>query len=491
VKRYAAFVLALIAACLIAFACLADRAPSARAQEAAGSERALRVGLTGKYPPFNYFDDAGALTGFDVDVAREICAKIERPCAFQILQWDGILAALMAGKIDVVIGSMAVTEERSRQVSFSAPYYESGAQLFVRPGSAPPDAGGLTIGVTLGTTYESYVKGAFPAAEVRTYKGDTEIFQDVLAGRLDAVVSDKLVGAYLNRRYHAGLDLRGDPLYVERIAIPVRPERRELLAEINGAVNALRASPRYAALMDHYFGLRLDGGERAEAGTGPSASFQWGVALALMFRALISTIAVSFAGIALGGALAVLLSFGLIGLPRWPRTALLGYVDFVRATPFMIQLFAIYFGLPAVGVQMSAWTSAVLAIGLHSSAYLAEIVKTAYLSVPIGQHQAAATLGLSRREALLHVIWPQMLPLMTAPVLNTVVAMIKDSAIVSVISVHELTMQSQQLISTSFRPLELYLAAAVLYAMVTYPLLVLGRIQERRFKARGLLHDVG
>ena len=464
--------------------------PSASHADEPAAGRSLVVGLTGKYPPFNYFDDKGTLTGFDVDVAREICARTHRTCVFEILQWDGILAALLAGKIDAVIGSMAVTEERSKQAAFSVPYYESGAQLFIVHGKGPPDSPGFTIGVTLGTTYASFVEKRFPRADVRTYKGDTEILQDVRAGRLDAMVTDKLVGAYMNRRFQAGLTISGEPLFIERIAIPVRPERSDLRAEIDGAVTALRASPTYGALMDKYFGLRA--GAKADGAGGKAApSFSWSVAARLMVRALGSTIAVSFAGIGLGCLLALLLTVGLIGLPSLPRKALLGYVDFIRSTPFMIQLFAIYFGLPAAGIEMSAWTSAVLAIGLHSSAYLAEIVKTAYLSVPVGQHQAAVTLGLTRREALVHVIWPQMLPLMTAPVLNTIVAMIKDSAIVSVISVHELTMQSQQLISTSFRPLELYLMAALLYAMVTYPLLVLGRFQERRFKERGLLHDAG
>jgi His/Glu/Gln/Arg/opine family amino acid ABC transporter permease subunit len=463
--------------------------PSVARADGPPAARTLVVGLTGKYPPFNYYDDKGTLTGFDVDVAREICARTRRTCVFEILSWDGILAALLAGKIDAVIGSMAITRERSEQAAFSVPYYESGAQLFVVPGKRAPEAAGFTVGVTLGTTYEAFVRKRFPSADVRTYKGDTEILADVRAGRLDGMVTDKLVGAYMNHRFKAGLSLSGEPLFVERIAIPVRPERRALLAEIDGAVEALRASPTYGALMDRYFGLRAGKGEGGARAAG--SSFSWTVAAGLMVRALGSTIAVSFAGIGLGGVLALLLTFGLVGLPALPRKALLGYVDFIRSTPFMIQLFAIYFGLPAVGVEMGAWTSAVLAIGLHSSAYLAEIVKTAYLSVPVGQHQAAVTLGLTRREALVHVIWPQMLPLMTAPVLNTVVAMIKDSAIVSVISVHELTMQSQQLISTSFRPLELYFMAAVLYAMVTYPLLALGRFQERRFKERGLLHDAG
>src|SRR5690606_23683347 len=132
-------------------------------------------------------------------------------------------------------------------------------------------------------------------------------------------------------------------------------------------------------------------------------------------------------------------------------------IDFIRATPFMIQLFTIYFGLPALGIKLSAWSSAVLAIGIHSSAYLSEILQISYQSVPLAQHYAGKTLGFKRSETMIHIIWPQMLPVLTAPTLNTVVAMIKDSAVVSVISVHELTMQAQQLISATFRPLEFYL----------------------------------
>ena len=98
------------------------------------------MGLTGKYPPFNYFDPNGNLTGFDVDVAHALCKDLKRTCEFVPMPWDGILSALLAGKIDAIIGSMAITEARSRQVLFTRPYYESGAQLFTRNGAADPES---------------------------------------------------------------------------------------------------------------------------------------------------------------------------------------------------------------------------------------------------------------------------------------------------------------------------------------------------------------
>lgn len=448
----------------------------------------LRVGVTGKYPPFNYFDEGGKLRGFDVEVAEAICAELDRPCAFVPTPWDGILASLLAGKIDVVVGSMAITEARAKEVLFSRPYYESGAQLFVRQGSGRAREG-LRVGVTLGTTYEAFVRREMPRAEVRTYKGEVEILQDLEAGRLDAMVTDKLVGAHMQKRFGAKLELEGPPLFVERIAIPVHPERRALLAEIDRAIAKLRASSRYAELFEAYFGLSA-----SEAGSGPGGErearapgFAWSSALSLMLRGLAATAKVALLGVGLGCLLGAAVASLLVGAPSLARRILVSLVDFVRATPFLVQLFAIYFGLPAIGVAIEPFPAAVLAIALHSAAYLAEVLKTAYLAVPSGQHQAATSLGLTRAERLLHVVFPQMLPAATAPALNTVVAMIKDSAVVSVISVYELTMQTQQLVSASFRPLELYAAAALLYFALTYPLLLAGRGLERRYRAQGLI----
>lgn len=445
-------------------------------------EGELRVGLTGVYPPFNYIDPGGELAGFDVEVAKELCDTLDRRCVFEVLQWDGILSALLAGRIDVVIGSMAITPEREEQVRFTTPYYRSGAQIFVRSGNErSPDEDGFRLGVTLGTTYGEVAAVRFPGASIRTFKSDVAALQDLEAGRLDGLITDRLVGLHLGERYGADLVPEGDLLYEERIGIPVHPNDEALLQELDAALAQLLPSPRYQAIHQRFFG---------ESGAVPSgeAAFTWGKAIGLLLEALWATIRVSATGILLGIGLAVGLAALLLFSPSPLAKVVAFYVDFVRSTPFLIQLFTLYFGLPALGVEFSAWTSAVLAIGIHSSAYLSEILKVAYQSIPRGQRDAARILGLHRREEIVHVLWPQMLPQLTAPSLNTLVATIKDSAIVSVISVHELTLQAQQLISVSFRPMELYLLAACLYFAITYPLLLAGRTLEKRYRARGLLH---
>lgn len=455
--------------------------PAAAVLAAPPDAAPLRVGLTGKYPPFNYFDADGALAGFDVDFARAICAELGRPCDFVVLQWDGIVSALLAGKVDAIIGSMAITEERARQVAFSVPYYSSGAQLFAaHPDAVPPDLAGVRVGVTLGTTYGDYAREHFPKADVRFYKGDTEALQDLQAGRLDALLTDRLVGFYMKRRFEVAMEPSGGLLYRERMGIPVDPDDHALLAAIDRAITRFRASPAEGELYARYFGE----GALVAAGT----DYTWSHMLGVLALALLDTLRLAAVGLALGILLAALIAAGLIGLPR-PFALLLSlWVDFIRATPFIVQLFILYFGLPAVGVELSAWTAAMIGIALHSSAYVSEILKVAFRGVPISQTHAARTLGLTRVETLRHVVIPQMLPLVSVPVINTMVAMIKDSAIVSVISVYELTMATQQLISATFEPMSLYLVAAAMYFAVTYPLLLAGRRLERRYQRRGLLH---
>jgi len=448
----------------------------------------LRVGLTGKHPPFNYIETNGELAGFDVNVAKAICRELKRPCEFKVLQWDGILATLLAGKIDVIVASMAITEKRSEQVNFSRPYYESGAQLFVRPGAPDSQSSDFKIGATMGTTYVDFARDHFPHAQFKLYRGDTEIFQDLESGRIDGLVSDRLVGLYLGSKFGLEMAPRGDLLFIEKVAVPVRKEDPELLSAINRAIDRIRASAEYRQWHLQYFGDSTKASSDPSDGISPAADSQVIEWTKLLFKGLLATLRISAVGLGLG----LFLSFVLAALstlgPKPIRWGVAVFTDLIRATPFIVQLFAVYFGLPQLGVQLGAFHAAVITLGLHSSAFLSEVIKAAYLSIPRGQHDAATTLGLTRFEAFKTVIFPQMMPLMLPASLNTLVGMIKDSAVVSVISVYELTMQAQQLISTTFRPFEFYLAATLLYATLTFPLLGLGRRLERHYVRKGLLH---
>lgn len=171
----------------------------------------------------------------------------------------------------------------------------------------------------------------------------------------------------------------------------------------------------------------------------------------------------------------VVASLRLLG-PRWLARLLDLYVSAFRGTPLLVQVFVIYYGLPSVGLQFEPLPAGVLALSLNAGAYLAESLRGAIAGVPEGQWAAAASLGMSRPQTLRHIIAPQALRLAVPSLGNTLISLIKDTSLVSVIAVTELMLATKELISTTFQPLPLYLAAAAIYWLLS---VLLERAQQR------------
>jgi polar amino acid transport system permease protein len=151
-------------------------------------------------------------------------------------------------------------------------------------------------------------------------------------------------------------------------------------------------------------------------------------------------------------------------------------------TPLLLQLFLIYFGLIQIGVDLPAFVAGVIGLGLHFAVYNSDIIQAGILSVDKGQHEGARTLGLSRGQTIRKIIVPQAVRSVVPPIGNNMIALLKDSALVSVIGVTELTLSSQLAISKTFRPFEFYLAAAACYYVINLALEAGLRRIERRIQ---------
>ena len=213
--------------------------------------------LTGKFPPFSYYDHKGELAGFDVDVSREIARRLNRKCRIVATEWDGILAGLLAEKYDAIIGSMAITPERKSTVDFSVPYYKSGAQLFVNRDNPDQiysinDCAGLRIAVVLGETYQRYLEKNYPEIEVVTFKSSVEIFEMLEQHRISGFVTDRLVGSWQIKQADRSFVPVGPMLYTEDIGIPVRKSDTELLGKINRSLEEMEADGTLKQLFNHY-----------------------------------------------------------------------------------------------------------------------------------------------------------------------------------------------------------------------------------------------
>jgi polar amino acid transport system permease protein len=163
------------------------------------------------------------------------------------------------------------------------------------------------------------------------------------------------------------------------------------------------------------------------------------------------------------------------------------YVSAIRGTPLLVQLFLLFFGLPQFGILLPAFLCGMLGLGVYSGAYVSEIVRGAIQSVDRGQAEAARSLGMSTGQAMRSVILPQAVVRMIPPLGNEFIALIKNSALVSLLTIHDLMHEGQKIISVSYRSLEVYLAIAVIYFVLTgLTTLALRRI-ELRLRAGGMV----
>ncbi|WP_248736814.1 amino acid ABC transporter permease [Neobacillus rhizosphaerae] len=156
------------------------------------------------------------------------------------------------------------------------------------------------------------------------------------------------------------------------------------------------------------------------------------------------------------------------------------YIDIIRGTPLLVQLFIIYYGLPQIGIIINPFASAILGLSINTGAYVAEAIRSGILAVDQGQREAAAALGFSSAQTMRLIILPQALKTMIPPVGNQFLLLIKDSSLVSTITLVELTRTAQRIISTTYKPIELYIAAAVIYYIISLLATKLLNILEKK-----------
>lgn len=219
--------------------------------------KTLRIGLEGTYPPFNFQGPDGQLTGFDVDFAKALAAQMKVTPQFAAAPFAGLLGALESGRTDVVVNQITITPERAAKYDFSKPYTVSGIQIIVAKGktgiASPADLAGKTVGVGLGTNYEQWLRQNQPAAKVRTYDDDPTKYQDLRAGRIDAVLNDRLVAADFLKTA-TDLVASGPAFAVQSQGVAMKRDPA-LKVLIDEAIDALRADGRLAAISQKWFGL--------------------------------------------------------------------------------------------------------------------------------------------------------------------------------------------------------------------------------------------
>jgi lysine-arginine-ornithine-binding protein len=217
----------------------------------------IKIATEGAYPPFNNKDAAGNLVGFDVDIAKALCAEMKATCEIVAQDWDGIIPGLVAKKYDAIIASMSITDERKKTVDFTDRYYSNHLRVMAKKGSGiskNSDLAGKTVGAQRATVAATWAEDNMGRnATVKLYDTQTAAYADLEAGRLDAIISD-VYPAFDWLTQNTNYEFVGEKIDInDLIGIAVRKGEDDLKAKFNAALKAIRENGTYAAVNKKYF----------------------------------------------------------------------------------------------------------------------------------------------------------------------------------------------------------------------------------------------
>ncbi len=435
----------------------------------------LHVGTDATYPPFET-KVGEEYEGFDIDLGEAVVRELGVRLQWTNVSFDGIFPGLIAGKYDMIISAVTITSERQAEMEFCAPYYDAGQILCVRQEeegiTRPEDLNGKAAGVQVNTTSQ-YMLERQGGVDIRKYASMDLALLDLQQGRLSAVVGDAPTIQWMISRSFPGLKMTGELLTQDQYGFVCRKEDKDLVEAVNRALARVRESGEYDALHAKWFGQ-----EEKDAGPGLAEQL-----LPVLWKGLVWTLQLTAAAYVLALPLGLLIAL-LRLFPYRTVSWLAGtYVEVLRGTPLLVQIFFAYFVLPAAGLSLSAWAAGVAALGVNASAYIAEICRAGVLSVEKGQREAARSLGMSAPQALRFVVLPQALRRMVPPLTNEAVAMLKDSSLVSVMGLTELTRAGQELAGRYADPLAVWPMVALFYFAATFLLTRLASRMEKRYQA--------
>jgi polar amino acid transport system substrate-binding protein len=449
------------------------------------------------------------LVGFDVEIAGLMARGLGRRPEFVNVDFRQIDQSVARGDAEIGMSGIEDTPTRRTTLAVTLPYYEFREVLSVRDADASTfrtlaDLKGKSVGTLSGTiAYEILLRAERDhGIHAVSYDDDVHPYSDLVLGRLDAVLLDNVLAERRDRAMD-GFTVQPETVAVGHYVGVLAPENALLRNNID---ELLRAAMRDGTLEKIFRKWRVWNDDQPklyaqilagqpvapviglDTSASVSAVSRWEAArryLPSLLRASSVTIVLSCLSMALAIAIGVVIATGRVYGGRVAQLALTGYVELIRGTPILLQLFVLYYGL-AAAIRLPAFLAALLGLALNYAAYESEIYRSALEAVSVGQLEAARTLGLSERQVLTLVRAPQAFRLALAPMTNDFVAMLKDSSLVSVLTVLELTKQTQIFATNLGSWVIPGIMCATLYLAMSLPLSIAARRLERRWKSPSL-----
>jgi polar amino acid transport system substrate-binding protein len=439
--------------------------------------------------------------GFEVDLKNALEHELGRHIQFKQYTFPSLDSGLLRGDFDFAMNGLEATPDRRKTFRLTRPYYVYTLQLVARRDERrfasleTCKSAGALVGTLANTAAARLLKQ--DGIATRLYPDQTSPYKDLQQGQIDAVLLDLPIAVQYTKRdpeFHATLKFVGNPLAPGFYVIAFRTEQEALAAQFDTAIERLyrngqlrRIYEKWDLWNDDQKALRTGKLDQVLLDSGGRLSFHR--YFPVLCRGALVTVALTMCGfllaILLGLPIALLRLYGPLPL-RWAATV---YVEFFRGIPVLLLLFFLYYSMPEVGValglpfslKLNAFAVGVMGFGLNYAAYEAEIYRAGISSIPVGQWEAGASLGMSRGHIFRRIILPQAVRVILPPMTNDLVALFKDTSVVSVIAVSELMKQYQTMANDHLQYVEIGLMTMVLYLTMSLPLAQLSRWLERRW----------
>ncbi len=447
-------------------------------------------------------NDPDARIGFEVELIDALARELRRPIERKHAEFKDLITSLNVGDLDFAMNGLEITPENVRKARFTRPYYIYQLQLIARIDddrfTTLQDCKdkGLKVGVLEGSAAAKLLRDN--GIEINPLDTQDNIMDELRDGVTDAVLFDMPIALYYvvadpkieyrKTQYTGRFKFVGQPLAEGYYGIAVKKDDAALAGELDAALGRVIQSGELKRILTKWHLWSPDQYrlytplKTAEASTLSIGFIDY---LALLAKAACMTVFITLTGMALAVALGLPIATARLYGPLPVRWLAIGYIEFFRGIPVLLLLYFLYFGLPGViGFKLNALVAAILGFGLNYAAYEAEIYRGGIQSIPLGQWEAGASLGMSPFLTFRRIILPQSIRVILPPMTNDFIALFKDTSVVSVISVIELTKEYQILTNSYGGYLEIGLTTAALYLMMSVPLGYLSRYLEKRWGAK-------
>jgi arginine/lysine/histidine transporter system substrate-binding protein len=431
----------------------------------------ITVGLSADYPPFE-FKQGEEIVGFDVDLAKAIGKELGLEVEIKDMSFAMLFGALNAGEIDAIISSVTINEEKSKNYDFSAPYYfDTFAILHTAEKPVSKETlSGKSIACQMGTSgMQTWLKSQTTDVKIVLMDTMPQMAEALKAKHIDGALMDATQAMeFVKNSKNLSYTIVGN---VSNGTGVVMKKGSPLKIQINTAIEALKQKGVLKNLESKW----VEGNHAKPAHT----VFNDFLFIA---KGLPTTLTYSFLAIFLGGMLGVLFAISRHlnrGAINW---AIISLISVIRGTPVLLQLSFVYFSAPTlIGVKLSVLTAGVLTLGINSAAYIAEILRSGLQSLPKGQFDAAQALGISKWYTWKDIILPQVLRNVFPSLINEIVTLTKETALVSVLGEMDIMRRAQTLAAETYNYFEPMCLAGLIYYLLIKTIEFIGKTLEKRW----------